>query len=126
GSFVSLDGSPMRLSIGHPVLTAEGCEISELAKNDYQVAWNTGEILEVTDKGRYLDLSSELSWISRHGPIEGLLGSASDPDSWRVTGSASLFSPVPEPSTLTLLGVSMGLTMLRIVRRRPVPSAPLS
>ena len=115
----------MPLSIGSPVLTAEGCAISALSENDYQVAWNTGEILDVTDKGKYLNLSSELSWISGLGPMEGLLSSAANPDAWRVTGAASLFNPVPEPSTLTLLSVGMGLTLFCMMRRRAIPSMPL-
>ncbi|HLO05697.1 MAG TPA: VWD domain-containing protein [Terriglobales bacterium] len=121
GSFVSLDGSPMPLSIGNPFLTADGCVISALSEKGYQVAWNTGEILEVTDKGKYLNLSSELSWISQLSPMEGLLSSKLDPDRWRVTGADSLFNPVPEPSTLTLLIVGIGFTVLCMMSRRAVP-----
>ena len=63
GSFVSLDGSPSSLSVDNPVLTADGCRIFELSPEHYQVVWNTGEMLDVTNNGTYLDLSSQLSWI---------------------------------------------------------------
>ncbi len=117
GGFVSLDGSPLPLSIGSPFLTDDGCGISALSAKHYQVAWNTGEILDVIDRGRWLNLSTELSWISALGPMEGLLSSAANPDAWRVTGAASLLSPVPEPSTLALLSVGLGLTVLCVMRR---------
>ena len=75
-------------------------------------------MLDVMNQGTYLDLSSQLSWIDLLGPMEGLLSSELDPDRWRVTGAASLFNPVPEPSTLTLLSVGIGLTGIAMTRRR--------
>ena len=93
-----------------PRSIGNGCEILENSPNDYRLIWNTGEMLDVINQGTYLDLSSQLSWLDLLGPMEGLLSSELDPDRWRVIGAASLFSPVPEPSTLTLLGVGIGFT----------------
>ena len=116
GSFVWIDGSPSSLSVASPVLTLGTCKIDELSPEHYKVFWNTGEMLDVTDNGTYLDLSSQLSWIDGWGSMEGLLSSDLSPDAWRVTDSSSLFDPVPEPGTLTLLGI--GLAGLGIIRRR--------
>src|SRR3954471_20148269 len=107
--FVWLDGSPLSLSVGSPVLTSGGCEIEKVSAKDYRLIWNTGEVLDVINQGTYLDLSSQLSWLDLFGSMQGLLSSDLAPDAWRVTGAASLFSPVPEPSTLALLSVGIGL-----------------
>jgi hypothetical protein len=113
-----LDGSSTLLDLDNPVLTLGSCKIVESSNNTYQVDWNTGEILNVTDYGNHLDLSSSLSWIDGLGSIEGLLASKTDPDSWRVTGTASLFGPVPESSSLAILSVGIGLTVLAARRRK--------
>jgi hypothetical protein len=122
GSFVWIDGSPSSLSVASPVLTLGTCKIDELSPEHYQVVWNTGEMLDVTNDGTYLDLSSQLSWIDGLGSMEGLLSSALNPDAWRVTGAASLFDPVPEPGTLTLL--ASALAGLGIIRRRATSPKP--
>jgi hypothetical protein len=116
GSFVWLDGSPTSLSVSNPVLTVAGCAISELSPEHYKVVWDTGESLDVIDNGTYLDLSSSLSWIDGLGSIEGLLASQLNPDVWRITDGGSLFDPVPEPTSLALLGISV--TAFGILRRR--------
>ena len=122
GGFVWLDNSSISLSVGSSRSIGNGCEILENSPNDYRLIWNTGEMLDVTNQGTYLDLSSQLSSLDLLGPMEGLLGSELDPDRWRVIGAASLFTPVPEPSTLTLLAVSIGFTGIAIIRRRAISS----
>jgi hypothetical protein len=116
--FVWLDGSPISLSVGGPGLALGACKIFEPSSMQYQLLWDTGETLDVTDYGTWLAVSSELSSIDGPGSVEGLLATEIDPDAWRVTGTASLFDPVPEPSSLTLLSVGIGLTGLAIARRR--------
>jgi probable HAF family extracellular repeat protein len=116
GSFIWLDGSPLSLSAANTVLNLGSCQIDELSPDHYQVVWSTGEMLDVTDNGTYLDLSSQLSWIDGLGSMEGLLSSDLNPDLWRVIGATSLLDPVPEPGTFTLL--ASALAGLAIIRRR--------
>jgi hypothetical protein len=118
GSLVWIDGSPTLLNHDDPILTLGSCKIAELSNNIYEVDWNTGEILDVTDNGTYLDLSSSLSWIDGLGVMEGLLTSNINPDAWRVTeGSLFETDPVPEPTTLSLIGMGIGLTAIAMMRR---------
>jgi hypothetical protein len=122
GNFVWLDGSPVSLSTGSPVPIGDGCEVLQNSPNNYRLIWNTGEMLDVTNQGTYLDLASQLSSLDLLGSMEGLLSSELDPDHWRVIGTASLFTPVPEPSTLTLLSLGIGFTALCVKRRRLISS----
>jgi probable HAF family extracellular repeat protein len=120
GSFVWIDGSPSSLSVASPVLNLGTCRIDELSPEHYQVFWNTGEMLDVTDNGTYLDLSSQLSWIDGLGSMEGLLSSDLNPDAWRLTDATLLVDPVPEPTSISLLSIGIGLTGIAIARRHKV------
>ncbi|MBV9376557.1 MAG: PEP-CTERM sorting domain-containing protein [Alphaproteobacteria bacterium] len=117
GSFVWIDGSPTLLNHDDSILSLATCKIVELSNNSYEVDWSTGEILDVTDNGTHLDLSSSLSWFDKLGPMEGLFTSDNNPGAWRVT-EGSLFDPVPEPTTLSLIAIGMGLTAIAMIRRR--------
>jgi PEP-CTERM motif-containing protein/VWD domain-containing protein len=122
GSFVWIDDHASSFSANNPVLTLDGCEVVELAPVRYRVVWDTGEILDVTNTGTYLDLSSWLSWIDGPGSVEGPLSSDVNPDAWRVT-EGSLLDPVPEPGTLFLLASALaGLALTRrCCRGAPAP-----
>jgi hypothetical protein len=58
------------------------------------VAWDTGETLEVTNNGSYLDLSTQLLSIDGMGSVEGLLASDFNPEAWSLTGATSLLDDV--------------------------------
>jgi probable HAF family extracellular repeat protein len=135
GSFVWIDGHPASLSADHRVIALAAGQIVEISPNDFQVIWDTGETLEVTDAGPCLDVTASLSSKDGPGSVEGLLGSDSgwdsdfqlpngtilDPqistseldsvfaDAWRVTDATSLFDAmdVPEPPSLSILIASL-------------------
>ena len=153
GSFVWVDGHPTSLSAANPTLALNGGRIVELSPNEYQVIWDTGEVLDVINAGSYLNVTFPHSPNVGPGSVEGLLGSDTgwdtdfrladgtllDPqistsdldgifaDSWRVTDATSLFdssTAVPEPTTLTLLSIGIGLTGLGMMRRRATSTKP--
>ena len=126
-SFVWIDGRSASLSLDNPFLILDGGSIIELSPTSYRVIWNTGEILDITNHGSYLDVASSLSPADGPGSVEGLLGSASgqnsdfrlpngailDPhispsdldgvfaDAWRVTDATSLLDYGPGQTTAT-------------------------
>jgi hypothetical protein len=120
-SFVWVDGSPTSLGIARPVLALGSCTIHETSPEHYKVVWDTGEILDITNNnGTYLDLSSSLSWIDELGSMEGLLATDINPDAWRMT-EGSLFDPVPEPTTFSILSACIGFTWIAVMRRGRLP-----
>jgi uncharacterized membrane protein len=152
-SFVWVDGHPTSLSVDNPILPLDGGRVVELSADEFQVIWDTGEILDVTDAGAYLNVTFPRSAPGGPGSVEGLLGSNTgwnndfrladgsllDPqisttdlygvfaDSWRVTDATSLFdssATVPEPTTLSLLSVGIGLTGIAVLLRRATSSKP--
>jgi hypothetical protein len=123
-SLVWLDGSPISLSVGGSGLALGACKIFESSSMQYHVVWDTDETLDVTDYGTWLAVSSQLSSIDGPGSVDGLLASEIDPDRWRVTGTGLLFDPIPEPSSLALLSIGIGLIGPAIVRRRVTSLKP--
>jgi hypothetical protein len=143
-SFVWIDGRPLSLRADNPVLTLDAGRIVELSPDHYQVIWNAGEMLDITNGGgSLLNVAFSLSPRDRPGSVEGLLGNDNgwtgddfqvpdgtllDPqivtsdlydvfaNAWRVTAATSLLEPIPEPGTLTLLGI--GLAGFGLIRRR--------
>ncbi len=78
-SFVSLDSSAISLSVGSSVSVVGG-KIFEVSPKQFQVVWDTGETMNVTDYGTWLAVSTQLSSIDRPGSVEGLLSSNINPD----------------------------------------------
>src|SRR5262249_29626408 len=103
----------------------------ELSANTYQLIWNTGEALTVTDEGSYLNVKVGLGANDTPGSVIGLLGSnqgqANDfqlpdgtvlpqplsshdlttfADSWRVPQIFSLFDYGPGQTTETFTNLN--------------------
>ncbi len=74
---------PPPLSVDNPALALGACKIVEPSSPDsYQLDWDTGEILDVSNNGTYLDVSSWLSPVDGPGSVEGLLSTDINPDLW--------------------------------------------
>src|SRR5262249_9394074 len=55
-STVWIDGSPSTLTPTQPVVLPGG-KLEQLSANTYQITWNTGESITVTNNGSYLDVN---------------------------------------------------------------------
>jgi hypothetical protein len=120
---VYIDGTPTTVTAGTPI-TLTGGQLTIISNNTYQINWNTGEALTVTDEGSYLNINVGLGANDAAGSLVGLLGpdsgAANDftlpggsvlpqplssdqltayADLWLVTSGASLFDYAPGQTT---------------------------
>jgi hypothetical protein len=65
------------LSATNSVLALSGGALVETSPDSYRVIWNTGEVLDVTNNGSYLGLTTTLGPNDGPGSVKGLLGSDS-------------------------------------------------
>ena len=80
----------------------DGGTLTALSSSSYQLTWNTGETLNVTNNGVYLDSSVQLSPKDGAGAMQGLLGSDSgQANDFQLPDGTVLAQPV---ATATLLG----------------------
>jgi hypothetical protein len=75
-SFLMVDGEAPSLGVGKTLDLADG-QLVQLAGNEYQLTWNTGEVLTVTNAGSYINLGITGGPADTSGSVEGLLGSDS-------------------------------------------------
>jgi hypothetical protein len=120
---VYIDGTPTTVTAGTPIALTGG-QLTMVSKNTYQVNWNTGEALTVTNEGNYLNINVGLGANDAAGSLVGLLGpdngAANDftlpggsvlpqplssdqlaayADLWLITADASLFDYAPGQTT---------------------------
>ena len=114
-------------AIGDSISLSGGGSITEVSSTDYQVTWGTGEVMNVTLGGSYINTSLTLAATDTPGTIQGLWGSdtgqANDfrladgtvlaqpldsatlygayADAWRVTGGTSLMDYLAGQTTTT-------------------------
>jgi hypothetical protein len=120
------------LSATNPIVTLSGGFLIETAANQYQIVWNTGEVLKVTTSSSYLNVSTQLGPSDGPGSVQGLLGAdtgqandfqlangtvLSQPltsaelygefaNAWRVTQSSSLLDYGTGQTTATFTNVN--------------------
>ena len=137
--FVWVDGSPFPLASNSSFNLAGG-QLARISTSTYQLTWNTGEIVTVTDNGSYLDIGVGLGSGDPQGSVMGLMGpdagQANDfslPDgtvlqqplsvpqlygtfanAWRVTPATSLFDYGPGQSTATFTDESFPETAVTL------------
>ena len=75
---VLVDGAPDALQVG-AVQSLAGGTLAHPSANVYQLSWNTGQSVTVTDQGGYLDWTVGLGPHDGPGSVRGLLGSNSGP-----------------------------------------------
>jgi hypothetical protein len=71
GNFVWIDG--VAASLTSPVVNFAGGTLEQLSANSFRVLWNTGEELDVTNNGSYINATVSLPG-SDAGKVQGLLG----------------------------------------------------
>jgi hypothetical protein len=76
GSLLWIDGHPVPLNQNNPI-TLDGGRIVEIAPQQYQVVWDAGELINVTNFGAYLDVTATLPSLDLIGSVEGLLAADS-------------------------------------------------
>ena len=74
---VQVNGNATALSMSNPVLNLSGGQLIELSPSTYQLVWNTGERITVTDAGSYFNYTVSLPKNAAPGSVVGLLGSLS-------------------------------------------------
>ena len=74
GNFVWIDGVAAALT--SPVVNFAGGTLEQVSANSYRLLWNTGEELDVTNNGSYINATVSLPG-SDAGNVQGLLGTDS-------------------------------------------------
>ena len=72
-STVWVNGAPVSLTTGSPYQLGDGT-LTQLSASSWEIQWNTGETLTVTNAGSFLNLSTSLGPNAQPGTVEGLLG----------------------------------------------------
>ncbi len=75
---VWVDGSPAILSESSPI-KLNGGQVNQIGANTYQLVWNTGEVMTVTNAGDYLNVKLAPATGDTAGSIVGLLALGQTP-----------------------------------------------
>ena len=98
---VSIDGVQTAMTVGQSVNIGNGAGmLTETSASSFKLTWSTGEALDVTDSGTYMNVTTTLAPGSGAGSVQGLLGSDS--------GAANDFqladgTVIPQPLTTSEL-----------------------
>ena len=120
---VWVDGKAVSLSVGTPVALSGGT-LSQISSTTYQIIYNTGEAVTVTDEGSYLDVSIAPSANNPAGSIVGLANNSNNaseifsaPNGTYYSGSLTpqqfyteFVSQWAVPQALSLLDYGVGQT----------------
>jgi hypothetical protein len=92
---VLVDGNPPALTQTNPV-SLSGGTLTQLSAGTYEISWNSGETLTVTDYGAYLNLKIGLPSDAAPGSIEGLIGPNGEPqaDAFELPDGTILAQPL--------------------------------
>ncbi len=92
---VLVDGNPTALTQNNPV-SLSGGTLTQLSAGTYEISWNSGETLTVTDYGTYLDFRIGLPSGAAPGSIVGLMGPNGEPqaDAFELPNGTILSQPL--------------------------------
>ncbi|MBS0639055.1 MAG: choice-of-anchor D domain-containing protein, partial [Proteobacteria bacterium] len=137
-SFVYVNGTATTLGLNAP-LDLDGGRLTRLSATDYQVTWNTGEVLDILNSGTFLSAEIAGGPNSPDGSIVGLIGNGATAsanfvlpsgvtlaaplsetdlrsfiDAWRVVPSVSILDYEPGQDTTTFTDLNFGKTRLTL------------
>ena len=137
-SVVWVDGTAVAMTQATPI-DLSGGEVTQVSATQYQVTWNTGEVLDVFDDGGYLSVEIAPGPNDPDGSIAGLINNGASntsdftlPDgttlaeplssadlqtyinAWRVPQAASLLDYAPGQTTATFTDTNFATTPLSL------------
>jgi hypothetical protein len=108
---VWVDGAATTLSAANPTLNLAGGQLTELSPAQFELDWNTGESLKVTNGGSFLNV--DIAVNSSVGPshVQGLLGSeAGAASAFQLPNGTVLSQPLSAQQLYSTFGNAWRIT----------------